>query len=231
IETGVATAAKGGGLISGDCHLLTEVGKGKYALAISDGMGNGLRAREESSETLRLLKQLLQTGISEQVAIESINSILSLRTSDEMFATLDLAIVNLQNASLRFLKIGSVPSFLKRGHEVEQIEGSNLPIGIIHKVDVDMIQQTLEQGDIVVMMSDGIFDGPKHIKNNDVWLKRKIAQLETEDPQQIADVLLEDVVRENNGSIRDDMTVVVFKVDKFRPKWKAIPITGNLATS
>src|SRR5699024_1832519 len=77
IHTGVATAAKGGGIISGDCHLLTEVGKGKFALAISDGMGNGLRAREESSETLRLLKQLLQTGISEQVAIESINSILS----------------------------------------------------------------------------------------------------------------------------------------------------------
>src|SRR5699024_9793616 len=94
IETGVATAAKGGGLISGDCYMFTEVGSGKYAVAISDGMGNGLRAREESSETLRLLKQLLQTGISEQVAIESINSILALRTTDEIFATLDLAIVN-----------------------------------------------------------------------------------------------------------------------------------------
>src|SRR5699024_11991180 len=98
-------------------------------VAISDGMGNGLRAREESSETLRLLKQLLQTGISEQVAIESINSILALRTTDEIFATLDLAIVNLQNAVLRFLKIGSFPSGIKRGEEVFQIEASNLPIG------------------------------------------------------------------------------------------------------
>lgn len=231
IETGVATAAKGGGLISGDCHLLTEVGKGKYALAISDGMGNGLRAREESSETLRLLKQLLQTGISESVAIESINSILALRTSDEIFATLDLAIVNLQNASLRFVKIGSVPSFLKRGNEVIQIDGSSLPIGIIQQVEVDMIQQTLKQGDIVIMMSDGLYDGIVHVTHDEKQLQQKIAQIETDDPQHIADLLLEDVVRDNGGMIRDDMTVVVFKIDKYRPKWKPIPVMEQIATS
>src|SRR5699024_7232297 len=97
IETGVAHAAKGGGLISGDSYKTIELGTGKYAIAISDGMGNGKRAREESEETLRLLQQILQTGIPEKVAIKSINSILSLRTTDEMFATLDLAVVNLHN--------------------------------------------------------------------------------------------------------------------------------------
>src|SRR5699024_2233139 len=45
VETGVAIAAKGGGLISGDSFTTMELGQGKYALAISDGMGNGLRAR------------------------------------------------------------------------------------------------------------------------------------------------------------------------------------------
>src|SRR5690625_581845 len=79
VETGVAIAAKGGGLISGDSYTMMELGKGKYTIAISDGMGNGIRANEESTETLRLLKQILQTGISEQVAIKSINSILALR--------------------------------------------------------------------------------------------------------------------------------------------------------
>src|SRR5690606_23055412 len=95
IETGVALAAKGGGLISGDSYSVAEISSGKFALAISDGMGNGARAREESTETLRLLRKMLETGISEQVAIRSINSILSLRTTDEMFATLDLAVINL----------------------------------------------------------------------------------------------------------------------------------------
>ncbi len=110
VETGIANAAKGGGLVSGDSYRTIELGEGKHALAISDGMGNGQRANEESEETLRLLQQILQTGIPEKVAIKSINSILSLRTRDEMYATLDLAVVNLHNAFVRFLKIGSAPS-------------------------------------------------------------------------------------------------------------------------
>lgn len=229
VETGVATAAKGGGLISGDCYTTMEIGEGKYALAISDGMGNGVRAREESSETLRLLKQILQTGISEQVAIKSINSILSLRTTDEIFATLDLAIVNLHNAVVRFLKIGSSPSFIKRGKEVIQVEASNLPIGIIEHVELDSVNRTLKSGDILIMMSDGIYDGPKEIMNNDIWLQRKIAQLKTANPQTIADLLLEEVIRTEHGAIQDDMTVVVAKIDHVKPKWSSIPFLHEQA--
>src|SRR5699024_45195 len=74
VETGIAHAAKGGGLISGYSFTEMDLGVGKHVIAISDGMGNGKRAREESEETLRLLHQILKTGIPEQVAIKSINS-------------------------------------------------------------------------------------------------------------------------------------------------------------
>src|SRR5690625_588071 len=224
VETGVAIAAKGGGLISGDSYTMMELGKGKYTIAISDGMGNGIRANEESTETLRLLKQILQTGISEQVAIKSINSILALRTTDEIFATLDLAIVNLHNAAVRFLKISSTPSFIKRGNEIIQIEANNLPIGIIEHVEMDTVSKKLKPEDIIIMMSDGVFDGPKHIKNNDVWLKHKIQNLKTSEPQEIADLLLEEVIREESGEIYDDMTIVVAKIKKHKPKWTSIPV-------
>lgn len=229
VSTGVATAAKGGGLISGDCYTTIELGEGRYVLAISDGMGNGVRAREESSETLKLLEQILHTGISEQVAIKSINSILALRTTDEVFATLDLAIINLHNAIVRFLKIGSSPSFIKRGNEIIQIESSNLPIGIIEHVELDAVNERLRSGDVLIMMSDGLYEGVKQIKNNDVWIRRKIAALQTNDPQAIADVLLEEVIREEQGRIHDDITVVVSKVERHIPKWSTIPVTFDEA--
>src|SRR5699024_5036226 len=118
VGTGVASAAKDGGLVYGDAFTIKELGKGQFAVTISDGMRNGRRTREESVETLRLLEQILKTGISEQVAIKSINSILGLRTTDEIFATLDLAMINLHNATLSCLKIGSSPSFIKRGRDI-----------------------------------------------------------------------------------------------------------------
>lgn len=224
IETGVATVAKDGGLISGDSYKTIELGKGKYAMAISDGMGNGVRASEESKETLRLLQQILQTGIPEKVAIKSINSILTLRSTDEMFATLDLAVINLHNAAVKFLKIGSTPSFIKRGNEMLAVEGSNLPIGIIREFDVDIVSENLQADDLLIMMSDGIFEGPQTVGDVDKWLKAKLLMMQTTDPQEVADLLLEEVIRINEGAIFDDMTVVVARILKNTPKWSAIPV-------
>ncbi len=224
VETGASNAAKGGGLVSGDSFTTIELGAGKYAMAISDGMGNGKRAREESMETLRLLQQILQTGIPEKVAIKSINSILSLRTTDEMFATLDLAVIDLHNAYVRFLKIGSSPSFVKRGDKLIRVEASNLPMGILQEFDVDIVNDQLMAGDVLIMMSDGIFDGPKHVENTDMWLKRKIREMTTEDPQEIADLLLEEVVRTRAGEIEDDMTVLVAKITENKPEWASVPV-------
>lgn len=226
VETGVAHAAKDGGLVSGDSYSTIELGYGKYAIAISDGMGNGERAHYESKETLQLLQKILQSGIEEKVAIKSVNSVLSLRTTDEIFSTLDLAMIDLQNASAKFLKIGSTPSFIKRGSKIVKIYSSNLPIGILQDFEVDVVSEQLKAGDLLVMMSDGIFEGPKHVENYDLWMKRKLQELQTDDPQQIADLILEEVIRSRAGNIEDDMTVVVAKIKHNNPKWATIPVQG-----
>ncbi|MBM7622304.1 stage II sporulation protein E [Bacillus tianshenii] len=223
IDTGVAHAAKGGGLISGDSFSTIELGHGKFAIAISDGMGNGERAHYESKETLKLLQEILQSGIKEKVAIKSVNSVLSLRTTDEIFTTLDLAMIDLQDASAKFLKVGSTPSFVKRGDRVLKIEASNLPMGIIQEFDVDVVSEQLKAGDLLIMMSDGIFEGPKHVENYDLWMKRKVSEIQTDDPQEVADIIMEEVIRTRSGQIQDDMTVVVAKVERNIPKWAAIP--------
>lgn len=229
VKTGSANAAKGGGFVSGDSFKTMELGEGKYAMAISDGMGNGARAKEESEETLRLLEQILELGIPESIAIKSINSILALRTTDEMFATLDLAVMDLNHAIVKFLKISAAPTFIKRGDEILKVEASNLPIGIIHDFEVDTVSEQLVSGDILIMISDGVFEGPKHVENKDLWMKRKLKEIKTDDPQEIADLLLEEVIRTKSGEIDDDMTVLVSKIIKNRPKWASMPIYSKQA--
>ncbi|WP_407941609.1 stage II sporulation protein E [Metabacillus schmidteae] len=227
IETGVAHAAKGGGLVSGDSYSMIDLGVGKFAVAISDGMGNGVRAHFESNETIKLLQKILQSGIEEKVAIKTINSILSLRTTDEIFSTLDLAIVDLQDGNSKFLKIGSTPSFVKRGDKIIKIQASNLPMGIIDEFDVDVVGEKLKAGDLLIMMSDGIFEGPKHVENHDLWMKRKISEMKTTDPQEIADLIMEEVIRTRSGKIEDDMTVVVSAIEHNTPKWASIPVVSK----
>ena len=226
VDTGVAYAAKDGGFLSGDSFTMLEIGCGKYALAISDGMGNGESAYSESNDTIQLLQKMLQSGIDEETAIKSINSVLTLRTTDEIYSTLDLAIIDLRDAHSKFLKVGSSPSFIKRDQKVIKVHASNLPIGILEEVDVDVVNVQLMAGDLLIMMSDGVLEANDVIENVDVWLKRRIREIETNDPQEVADLILEEVIRSRGGQIPDDMTVLVAKIKHNSPKWATIPTTS-----
>lgn len=99
-----------------------------------------------------------------------------------------------------------------------------MPIGIIHEFDVEVVTEQLKAGDLLIMMSDGVFEGPKHVENYDLWMKRKIGELATDDPQEVADLIMEEVIRSRSNMIEDDMTVVVTKIKHNTPKWATIPV-------
>jgi stage II sporulation protein E len=227
VETGIACAAKGGEWLSGDSFSTVELGNGKFAVAVSDGMGNGERARVESSAALSILQQLLQSGMDEQLAIKSVNSVLMLRSSEEIYATVDLAIIDLYTAKTTFMKIGSTPSFIKRGNEVLLVTASNLPIGILKDIEVDLVVHQLLPGDLLVMMTDGVYDAPGHTVNKELWMKRVLSEMQTDTPQGIADKLLDTVIRHHDGEVVDDMTVIVAKIDKFSPEWATFRWRGQ----
>ena len=223
VQYGATYIAKDGGFVSGDSYTAVQLDSRKFVIAISDGMGNGERAHNESKETLELLDTILNLGIDEEVAIKSINSVLALRTTDEMYSTLDLAVIDLNNAQTKFLKIGSMPSYIKRGNKVIKVQANNLPMGVLPDFEFDTIEEGLKSGDYLIMMSDGIFEGPREVENYDLWMQRKIREIVLEDPQMFADQILEEVIR-SRGYIHDDMTVLVLKIEKNIPKWATIPI-------
>jgi stage II sporulation protein E len=226
IDTGVAAVAKGGDLLSGDSYSMLELGNGKYAVALSDGMGNGERARAESSTALAILQQLLQSGMDEKLAVKSLNSVLMLSSSDEMYATVDMALIDLYSAQTTFMKIGSIPSFIKRGSEVISITANNLPVGILQEIDVDLVSAKLQSGDMLIMMTDGIYDAPGHAVNKEMWMKRMIQEIEVTLPQDFAECLLERIYRYQQGDVIDDMTVVVARVEKRQPEWATLHWPG-----
>ena len=52
-------------------------------------------------------------------------------------------------------------------------------MGILDDFEVDVVSEQLKAGDLLIMMSDGVFEGPKHVENYDLWMKRKIKELKT----------------------------------------------------
>lgn len=222
VTPGFASAAKEGSLQSGDSFSLIEVGNGRYAIALSDGMGNGDRASRESSAAIKLVQQLLKAGFDEEVAVRTVNSALLLRTPDEMYATLDLAVIDLYTLRAEILKVGSVTTFIKRGRAVTTLEGESAPMGILHEIDLQTRHVSLREGDMLVFISDGILSGASHMQDPPGWVGRQLERMETDDPQIIADLLLEASARLSGGDLRDDMTVVCARFDRHKPTWATI---------
>ncbi|MCI0182601.1 MAG: stage II sporulation protein E [Acidibacillus sp.] len=222
VSSGFASAAKDGTLQSGDFFNVVDVGNGRYALALSDGMGNGERAHSESSAAVTIVQQLLKAGFDESLAIKTVNSALLLRSDQEMYATLDLAVIDLYTAQTEFLKVGSVPSYIKQGKFVSALHGHSLPIGILSQIEVQTERIPLSEGDMVVFMSDGILEAVSHLQDPDHWIARQLERFDSDDPQIIADLLLESSVRAAGGLIKDDMTILCAKIETFKPEWATI---------
>ncbi|MCG4682685.1 hypothetical protein L0P16_16445, partial [Faecalibacillus intestinalis] len=62
--------SKDGYIISGDNYTYMEVSDGKYMVAISDGMGKGRKAYEESSVTIDMLENMMDSNIDEEIIID-----------------------------------------------------------------------------------------------------------------------------------------------------------------
>jgi len=212
VELGTAQEAKGGSVVSGDSVDCVHLDSGKLALILSDGMGTGARAGQESGATVTLLKKLLETGFEQELALKTVNAALALRSPEETFSTVDLAMIDLYSGQADFLKIAAAPTLIKRRNDVEIITSSSLPIGILDTVDFELKSLSLEPGDIVVMISDGFLEVKRKSLKKEFWLVSELKRLNSKDPKSIADALLAKAKDLAGGCLPDDAAVVVARL-------------------
>ena len=212
LQVGLAKAKKAESIISGDTTLQTRLEDGKYLLAISDGMGSGPEARKSSKIAIKMLERLLQSGFNNDTALKLINTTISVNTDDDMYATLDVSILDLYKGNMKFIKNGACPTFIKRNGKVEILKAIALPTGILDNIDLVEYNYDLQDGDIVIMCSDGVLDSNKEYMSKELWVQEIMEKLETDDPQRIADIILKEAIDNDFGKEKDDMTVLAYKI-------------------
>jgi stage II sporulation protein E len=177
-------------------------------MALSDGMGTGRRANEESAAAVDLLENFLEAGFEKNLAVKIINSALVLRNSSESFATLDICTVDLYTGSAEFVKIGAASSFLLRDGKVFVIRSTSLPIGMLKDVDMELSRRDLKDGDVLLMVTDGLLDIADEYGDKEDWIDSALTACKLDKPQDIADFILLEAKRLCAGIIPDDMTVL-----------------------
>ena len=214
IQTGIARAKKDDSIVSGDNISRLRLADGKYLLAISDGMGSGTDARRNSKIAISMLERLLSSGFDKETSINLINAAIMNANKEEMYATLDIEILDLYDGKMEILKNGACPTYIKKNKNVTLIKSESLPTGIINNISVDTYDKDLENGDIVVICSDGIIESNKEYANKELWVKYLLEEIQTDSPERIADIILHEAIDNDFGKAKDDMSVIAFKVNK-----------------
>lgn len=217
ILSGVAHRTKDGERDSGDLYSILRLEDGKQICMITDGMGSGKEAKEESRQMIELMEQLLLTGFREEEAIKLANASVTLGLEPSMYASVDMLSVNLYTGLMKMMKSGSAATFLLRENRVEILQSGSLPAGFLWEVEFDVIYKKLYDGDRIVLMSDGVLESnTKGIPEEEIMGILSLARLEN--PQQAADEILEAVLERGQNRAVDDMTVIVLSLWKKRKR-------------
>ena len=201
VEHGAAQSA--GGSSSGDSIRVREL-DGRLLLAISDGMGSGEEAGRESRSALALLSDLLSVGFTLSSAVSSVNSLLLGRSRGDMYATLDVMLIDLSDGTALIKKHGAPESWVLRDGKAYALTSDALPVGIIDGEETDAGSLKLLDGDVIVMTSDGVSDA---LGNGTAGFP-EIASLGMEK----AAALLLDEAAARGG--RDDMSVITARITR-----------------
>ncbi|MCR5808582.1 MAG: SpoIIE family protein phosphatase [Clostridiales bacterium] len=210
LEYGSAKSAKYQGGDSGDSLSVLSFGSAAL-LALSDGMGSGSDAANESRSALALLTDLISVGFELGEAAKCVNDLMSRRANTDMYATLDALMIDLRDGTAKLCKNGAPKSFVLRGGKVCPLYTEALPIGIIESAGGGTKRIALKPGDTVIMMTDGVSDALGS------GLVKAITQnvLGYGDPDISAHALLEEA--QKRGS-RDDMTVLLARIEEKEKK-------------
>ena len=214
LQLGFSRKTKEGSMISGDSSISVKLDDGKYLLAISDGMGTGPKAKQASSVATKMLQRLLSSGFDKDTSLELINSTLAMTLEEDTFATLDIAILDLYSGNIEFIKNGACPTYIKENKKVQIIKALSLPAGILENLSLVVYDKDIEDGDILLMCSDGIMESNGEYQNKELWVRDILEEIETDNVQKIADIITKEAIDNDYGTIKDDMSIIVAKFIK-----------------
>mgnify|MGYP003227564107 FL=1 len=141
--------------------------------------------------------------------LELINSLIS--GKNESFSTLDICTVDKYTGKAEFIKIGAVSTFILKRKGVEILKSNTLPVGILENVDTKIYEKRVEKGDVIVMMTDGIFEAGKSGENEYKFIEMLEKRKKTT-AENTAKKIMETAIKMGESKINDDMTVLVANI-------------------
>ncbi len=210
VSVGIASMKKEGESVSGDRGTYFKTDSGTLCVILSDGMGTGPEAAEESVDAVEILEELLKAGMEPGCAMRLLNSASMLKNGEDWgYATVDLCCIDLFTGQTEFFKYGAAPSYVKTGRAIRRVKGTSLAAGMLagEGSAPDMVRMRLRPGNVALIASDGVL-----AEKNDQWLRDILAASDGVETKDLAKAALRAAVGRFGAA--DDMTALAIRVEE-----------------
>ncbi len=143
--------------VGGDYYDFQQLPDGRLALLMADASGHGIAAGLLMAIANATLKTALELDPEPEAVASLLNSTL-FRTGDRRaFMTLFYGLLDPESGRLDYICAGHPFPLLRRaGGQIVELGEGTLPLGLRHEVKLPRGSITVEQGDVLVLFTDGL---------------------------------------------------------------------------
>lgn len=174
----------------------------EYAF-LCDGMGSGNHAALTSALAATVLSKFLRAGNRADTSLRILNGVMAARSRRESEAstTVDLLEVDCVSGEAALFKCGAAPTYLLRDGVTTRFFSHTAPLGILEALDAERLRFTVQAGDVLVQVSDGVTGGEEDCP----WLSELLSTRWDGDAEGFARLVLNRATEQG----RDDLSVLI----------------------
>jgi serine phosphatase RsbU (regulator of sigma subunit) len=199
---------------SGDTLEVIERPGGGISVVLADGQSSGRGAKAVSMMVVRKVISLLAEGVRDGAAARAASDALYAEKGGRVSSTLNIASVDLHTKTLVLARNNESPVYLARGDKIEKLDQPSKSIGTARNTRPVITEIPLEPALTVVIYTDGLVHaGKRRGEPMDVgFTLHGLLEDRDPNPQEIADSLLAQAMRLDEGRPVDDISVLVLRV-------------------
>jgi sigma-B regulation protein RsbU (phosphoserine phosphatase) len=201
--------------VGGDYYDAMNLPGGKICFSFGDVAGKGVPGALIMSRMNSCVRSTMKHVYDVETAINAINDHMCESAVEGRFVTYVLAILDPATGEICLSNAGHMPPVIRRANgELETFDDDDLvgpPIGVVDGYPYDVECKTLEKGDLMVIVTDGVDEAMD--PNDNFYTAERMLDFVKNGPasaEEMATALLADVRRHANGRAQnDDITIMV----------------------
>lgn len=203
--------------VGGDLYDFIQLPDGRVGLMVGDVSGKGVPAALFMAQVISQFRNFANTCSSPAETLNKLNQSISRESKSGLFVTIVYLIYNPANRQAIFASAGHLPALVFRNSQlIEKVEVSEgMPVGLIEETGFTEKELKLEQGDLVLLYTDGLTEArdKKAEEFQEARIIQAVADREGLSSQQAIQALKSSVKAfVGRAAQHDDITIMTLQV-------------------